>query len=317
MNKELIFIHSLFRAGSTYFFNVFRRNKRYWCYKEPLHEFVFLQRNNPLNLTKNQEFEKMKFLRHPNLEQPYFSELIKIWPKWKDFILEENIYANYFKSKNLNFDYWKILIKESKGIPVIQECRTSCRIGVIKKELGGLHIYLYRNPWDQWESHKIDPYFDIANQMMINGKQSPKMVSDFLKAINLKTCKDFNLINNFQFYKKKPLNEKNSYMIFYLLWCLSLKEAVCHADIFLNVDKLTASASYRNHIYTKLNKYNVKEITFEDCRMPKKIYSEEKKIFFNSLEDIIHSYLLKEHWPDKYINFLKNKQEFNILDEYN
>jgi len=43
-----IYIHSLFRAGSTYLFHVFRRSKAgYWCYQEPLHEVAFIAKHNP------------------------------------------------------------------------------------------------------------------------------------------------------------------------------------------------------------------------------------------------------------------------------
>jgi hypothetical protein len=41
MSAGPIFVHSLFRSGSTYLFEVFRRSPDgYWCYQEPLNEHL-------------------------------------------------------------------------------------------------------------------------------------------------------------------------------------------------------------------------------------------------------------------------------------
>ena len=70
-----VFIHSLWRAGSTYLFSVFRRsNAGYWCYQEPVHEIALLAKDNPENLL-SYNGEKMQALRHPPLAASYFLEL--------------------------------------------------------------------------------------------------------------------------------------------------------------------------------------------------------------------------------------------------
>ena len=69
-----VFIHSLFRAGSSYFLDVFRRSQRgYWCYYEPFHESIFeLARHS--ERMYDHSYEKQEFLRHPKTRRPYFFE---------------------------------------------------------------------------------------------------------------------------------------------------------------------------------------------------------------------------------------------------
>ena len=66
---EPVFIHSLFRAGSTYLFNCFRRSPfGYWCYQEPLNEYLVNAVNMPGKLLELHE-ENATHLRHPKLER--------------------------------------------------------------------------------------------------------------------------------------------------------------------------------------------------------------------------------------------------------
>ncbi len=73
-----IFIHSLFRTGSTYLFHVFRRCVgHYWCYQEPLHEVIRYAATAPEHLLQLNA-ESGSRLRHPVLERPYFWEFFQI-----------------------------------------------------------------------------------------------------------------------------------------------------------------------------------------------------------------------------------------------
>ena len=71
MNNSPIFIHSLFRSGSTYLFNVFRRTGNYWCYQEPENEWLLELDNKPealLAVTTNNGGN----IHHPDIGKPYF-----------------------------------------------------------------------------------------------------------------------------------------------------------------------------------------------------------------------------------------------------
>ncbi|MGC2164756.1 MAG: hypothetical protein WA632_01940, partial [Gallionella sp.] len=154
-----IFIHSFFRAGSTYLFNVFRRSDHgYWCYQEPEHEMLS-------HLNDNAD-ELLKFgvditcdLRHPTLIEPYFWEFCQIKDSLTGLFKKSFSYDNYFENptKPLPEDqrkYFETLISAAKGRPVLQFCRSAGRIGAINNSFGGIHIHLWRDPRNQWWSFK-------------------------------------------------------------------------------------------------------------------------------------------------------------------
>ncbi|MBV8801945.1 MAG: hypothetical protein JO131_03075, partial [Gammaproteobacteria bacterium] len=277
--QTVIFIHSLFRSGSTYFFNVFRRaNTGYWCYQEPLHEMIFLSKD--VNNTFLNIHDKVaKQLRHPLLDKPYYQELCEIRESWKEILLKESIYDHYFvtSDEDKSIPYFKVLIKAAKGIPVIQECRTSSRIGNLKNTLAGIHLYLWRNPWDQWWSYQINDYFNAINMLIINAKQHPKEIAIFRDKIQFTYFESADIYEQVVHFKSIPVNSGISYQAFYLLWCLGLREALKHADLMVNIDKLSYDMEYRFSILKKFYSLGLHKCDFADCVIPQAFYTPKDK----------------------------------------
>lgn len=293
-NKNLVFIHSLFRAGSTYLFYVFRRSKAgYRCYQEPLHEISFYAKQN-YELLLKEHSEQAVMLRHPRLEKPYFFELYEVAEKCLPNLRPEAIYDAYFTTDGANFgiDFWASLINESPSKPIIQECRTSSRLGSIKASLGGYHIYLWRNPWDQWWSHKVTDYFDAANQMIINSPNHPDVIARLRREIAFTPCEIDDIGDRFDWFKKHKLAPQHSYLVLYILWFLALKEGHSKADILLNVDRLSDSSEYRRQIIGEFANKDITSIDFSDCSIPQASYIEEDRTFFKRIEDQAHGMLL-------------------------
>lgn len=307
MNKQPIFIHSLFRAGSTYLFQVFRRASGCWSYQEPLHEIAYFSRHRPTLLNVDHGESKTVLLRHPKLEEGYFRELLDVWPSWRETITPGAIYNSYFNPPlaDIGIAYWQSLIDASKGRPVFQECRTSGRIGAIKAALGGYHIYLWRNPWDQWWSYKVTPYFDTANQLIIRAPNAPGPVILLRKELGLQDDMPEDLFEALAHYSRRPLTSEQSYLIFYLLWCLGLREGLAHADTLLNIDRLSDSSVYREEIQVALQQAGIPDIDFSDCRVPQGLYLEQDRAFFEPLEDRVHQWLLAGGWAPQQIEQLQ------------
>jgi hypothetical protein len=302
MKKIPIFLHSLFRTGSTYIFNVFRRSQEaYWCYQEPLHEVVFLSRENPSLLEVDQGLDLVTLLRHPPIEEIYFKELIEVWPAWKDNISAGMIYNDYFAptDKGFNKAYWQSLIDAAPSQPVFQECRTSGRISAMKKFVGGVHLYLWRNPWDQWWSYKIDPYyFDATSRMFIHSHNAPKPAKLLVASLGLTSFSGLpeNIPEAFNYYRERPLSSAQSYQIFYMLWCLALREGLKNADQLLNIDQLSDSSVYRTQAIVDLQQQGIIGIDFSDCVIPQGIYSETERSWFTAQEAKVNACLLEGGW---------------------
>jgi len=302
MNQSPIFIHSLFRAGSTYLFSTFRRSAAgYWCYQEPLHELAFFCRENPSGLNEDHGDEKALLLRHPKINGSYFKELQEVWPVWKDVINEQIIYDAYFSGEDeeIGVSYWRALAVAAHSRPVFQECRTSGRIGAIKSQIGGYHIYLWRNPWDQWWSYKVTPYFDAANQLIIRARNAPEPVRLMMADLVLPAYRESDLAGAFAFYGLRPLDSERSYLIFYMLWCLGLKEGTTQADLLLSIDRLSDSIDYRAEVRARLRDVGIDGIDFSDCRIPQGRYLKQEQDFFAPLEERVHEWLKEGGWTQE------------------
>lgn len=298
MNNSSIFIHSLFRSGSTYLFKVFRRNStKYWCYQEALHEFVAANRNNPDSLLKIGSDDVKKY-RHPPLDSAYWSELAAVWPAWKEIIRDDFIYEDYFAKGNeeAGGEYWACLSSAAKCRPVFQECRTAGRIAALKTQLGGFHVYLWRNPWDQWWSYKVTPYFDVANLLIIHARRAPASIRQMRKELALPEFAGNDLSGALSFYSAQPITSEQSYLIFYLLWCLAIREGVAHADMLISIDQLSDSEEYRRDVVSQLNEAGIDGIDFSDCQVPQARYLARDIKFFERLERRAHLWLEEDDW---------------------
>ena len=153
-----LFIHSLFRSGSTYFLSKFSSLEGVTCVNEAIHEQLLGVREDPGQLLRSQESDKREFLRHP-ADSTYFSTLSDSWSAWKDSFSDETIYKGFFLSSPPNDSSTKLasgvplynaIIHQSSQQCIFGETRSAGRLAAIKEHCGGRHFYLYRNPWDQW-----------------------------------------------------------------------------------------------------------------------------------------------------------------------
>ncbi|MEB3269953.1 MAG: hypothetical protein VKJ09_15540, partial [Leptolyngbya sp.] len=74
MAESPVFVHSLFRSGSTYIYNAFQKVETpasFFCFQEPLNELVVAMRDAPERLEKGQEGEgeTQRKLRHPPMKR--------------------------------------------------------------------------------------------------------------------------------------------------------------------------------------------------------------------------------------------------------
>lgn len=301
-----VFIHSLFRAGSTYIFNTFRRSAAgYWCYQEPLHEISLYARENREILLR-EDASKMAMLRHPRLAAPYFQELHEVADRCLGALKKSDVYDAYFAlgGEQFGLEFWKSLIAESRGQPVIQECRTSCRIGAIKEGLGGLHIYLWRNPWDQWWSYKVADYFDATSQLFLNAPHHPEVIARLRQEIGFCSFESEDLPAQMDRFLKTPLPPEHSYLVFYVLWLLALKEGVAHADLLLNIDRLSDDMEYREVTIGKMAAHGICGVDFSDCVSPQTVYGADDRDYFERIEDKAHGLLLLSGMTQRELNDL-------------
>lgn len=293
-----VFIHSLFRSGSTYVFNVFRTSgKGFWCYQEPLHETVLTHKSNPKRLIEEDD-SLLAALRHPDMSAPHFQEIYEVAEICLPNLSANMCYSGYFTENSVNSGapYLSSLIGSAKGRPLIEECRTASRIGVLKSLLGGTHIYLWRNPWDQWWSYKTLQYFAHANQVILDSSEGPAPIKLLKDAISFVPSGKESITEQFEYFYQRPLPARESYLVFYVLWCIALKEGKTYADILLNIDSLSESVTYRQCILEQLQQHQIFDLDFSDCRSPSTVFDKSEIRFFEEIEMHASEILLAGGW---------------------
>ena len=178
-----IFIHSLFRAGSTYLFNAFCRSDRdYWCYQEPANELL-RHLNDDADEILQTGSETSCGLRHPELKKPYFWEFHQVKDSLMGLFQKSFSYDDLFVDASSGLSdaevrYYWALITNAKGRPVLQFCRSTGRIGALKDTFSGRHIHLWRSPHNQWWSYKVNDYFDSAVLLIYNAHCLPPVLEE-------------------------------------------------------------------------------------------------------------------------------------------
>jgi hypothetical protein len=293
VDNSPVFIHSLFRPGSTYFFNVFRRSPAgYFCFQEALHPVVFFLKDRPQDLLKFHT-STYELMRHPNLDKPVFYEVASVSSAWKEKITYSAIFDGYFGSDQADtgVEFFRAILDEVKdGRPVFEECRTAGRIGLLKEKLKGVHIYLWRNPWDQWWSYKTIDHLDYQNREIINAPNTLNAITKLRSQLSFQEAYTDAVLQ----VQDGVLTAEESYLTYYLLWCLGLHEGIKHAHLLINIDKLTESEMYREQILASLAENGVHGIDFSDCQSPQGDYFNEDMNFFSPLEDRVHEWLIED-----------------------
>ncbi|TIU89563.1 MAG: hypothetical protein E5W03_03640, partial [Mesorhizobium sp.] len=289
--RDPFFIHSLHRSGSTYLFNALRRvtldgQPRYTCFQEPIHELVLDARHNPDVLLTVKGSGSFQQLRHPQLEKPYFQELHDIHSAWKDVISPEIIYSGYFATAagGATSAYLRSIIEAAPSRPIIQECRTPLRIAFLKEQLGGSHVFLWRNPWDQWWSLKATDYFDTAHQLILNAPTPPRVISALRDYIGFELCEGLSIHEQFLFYGLRRPSAESSYLTYFTLYMLSMLEAGRVADFSINIDQLSSNSDYREKILEKFESHRIQGMDFSDCHVAQAPYDKRDAAFFEPLE---------------------------------
>jgi hypothetical protein len=318
-----IFIHSLFRSGSTYLVEVFRRSPaNYWCYQEPLHE-IFLSQDLSKDFLLQEDNKKASYLRHPALSRPYFYEFSFVVNEIKRLFRKSFPYDLYFLSKLDDCielkAYLNLLLQNAPATPVLQCCRSIGRMEALKQEVGGIHIFLWRNPWDQWWSYKTDFYFDRANILIANALTAPDFIKRLRFDINLPEFHSDNLYDEILFAEAHRLTSDASYMLFYALWCHAFIVAKPLCDLDINIDMLAVSMEYRDSIVKRLTELGISNLDFSDCKVPISTHSTDDKAFFDSIEERIHGLLQDSGISSKQIDemlTMRHSHTVSFSDEH-
>lgn len=276
-----IFIHALFRTGSTYVWNKFRQFPNYVCYYEPFHHLLGGITPNNAKDTLTLDF---KAAGHPELDKYYLYEYVTC--------LRESTPGVPFFRKEFSFDWFCLsagetnpyqkkyvdflILAAGKKIPLFQFNRTALRSGWFKSFYpGSMNVYLYRNPRDQWQSYRAieartsyDRFF-VMDLIALSKNRESTLIRPLAHVIPLLKFNSAAYADEELFYRtlSQAYGEKEKYFIFYYLWLLSMLENALHVDMLWDINALASDKTYRKKIQQWLVDKNIDPIDFDDCHI--------------------------------------------------
>jgi len=269
-----VFIHSLWRTGSTYIWNKFRESGGFYTYYEPFNEQYLW------NTRENFETEfgggKAAEMSHPELSNNYAHEFpiysnggVPLFRKsfsYDDYCLEAGQDAPHLER------YVGMLARYAPRRPVFQFCRSTLRAGWLRDKFNSVNIYILRSPRDQWESYLSfkSNYFNIASFIIAGKNGSSRLIAPLTDSVHIPYFDDDDLGREYAFYSEvtggRTLPEQ--YFVFYYMWLVSLLCALPVCNIVMDMDLVSEDGSAKRAVEGVLKRHSL-EMTLDDCRIKK------------------------------------------------
>lgn len=269
-----IFIHSLWRTGSTYIWSKFRQNKNCYCYYEPFNELLLNSQRSALDTLFCNVAERMS---HSMLEKEYFYESPLLKEGGNAFFRKSFPYDDYCLSEDQQHPKLKRYIKylvdhaySKNRTPVMQFCRSSLRAKWLKKNFKSVNIYLLRFPRAQWKSYlsASEKYFDPATFLIAGKNRFSNLIKPLLDVVAVPYFDNDDIVKELKFYSDKlgEYSLQERYFVFYYIWLVSLLEVIPLCDLIIDMDLMSQSSNIRNDVEDFLKKYSI-TVDFHDCNI--------------------------------------------------
>ena len=331
--SEPIFIHSLFRAGSTYVYNTFKKTGRFHVYHEPMHEVIS---SIPASWDEiNARTERLKTtLRHDFLAGGYFDEFSHLLPAIKKLFDPRFSFDYYFMERSDDAsglkDYIDLLVNGATKRPVLQCTRTSGRIAWLRETYPkASHIFLLRNPWDQWYSYKVDSYIAVTPRVIFSQTNIPKILGAVLEASGVPSLVGRDLQEKVLYAFRHPIAPDQDYFLFFGLWTYSFVCGKRDCDVVIDMDQLSAFDEYRIHCLAELSKIGIESIEFSDVNLHRTFFESRERERFLLIEkqvleiyrqhgislESVHDYLEKEGRKSFHHNYELDSRTSGFLED--
>jgi hypothetical protein len=279
MQRPPVFLHGGWRCGSTYVWNKFRVQEDVLAFYEPFSEKLARCTAAAISGDTQHAWDS----RHPHLAAPYFAEYLPLIVGSGVARYEDRFaVGRYFVPTQQPLDeaaYLASLLRLAETADkqaVLGFSRSLGRVGAIKRLFGGRHVVLIRDPVQQWlsaRSHRVQhgsPYFEIGHLMIL--ALAPRLsvagrIAHWLKIPHLRFGSfghQYRLLRR----RFEPLDDELSYRAFLAVYMLSYMRALRHADVVIDMDRLSRLRPYARTMSAELLHATGVDLDFADCTLP-------------------------------------------------
>ena len=274
-----IFIHSLFRSASTYFFHEFRGIETFCCYEEPFNESLAAL-NHSWRHYRLLESPNAPGLRHPRLDRPYFYEYWQAREHLQGLFRASFAYDHYFARDGElpapQKAWLSAIIAHAPARPVLQFCRSSGRVAALRSLFGGKHLHLWREPRVQWWSYKTADYFDSVSRRIYRSAHLPEALRALRRMAHLPRSR---------YRHPQP---RGNYLSFYGLWLDAWLRLSAHSDLSINVDRIAVFPAENSECARRLSELVGCSIDLAGIRTSGMVFAAAEEPFYAEVEGTVH-----------------------------
>lgn len=302
MAQGAIYLHSSWRAASTYVWAKFRQRPDAYCYFEPLNEHLATATPEFID-----SFRPWINAHHPKLDAPYLEEFRPLicpgggvagFPRHLTFgryCAVDNAVLPELKS------YLDMLGRHADRFgrrPVYGCVRTDLRVGWFRANTAGTHIFVRRDPRRQFvsllnQAKQGNSYFLLCCLVILAHNLDEPAFAPLFSVLDMPALMKSHGVRELarrRFAHDAPLREL--YVIFYFMRLLARQLGEARCDLAIDVDRLSLDSSYRHETEVRVDDLTGMAISFADCQVER--YEAQLRwsaAFFEELEREIETLL--------------------------
>jgi hypothetical protein len=295
-NFDPVFVHASARGGSTYFFNVLRRNKSFLCFSSAIIDGKKdIARNYPppKPIIRRKEFD----INHHFLERPDFYEFIEAWDAVMHLCPDFPTFPDYLPQNGVLSSDLRVFIgaliehaRSQNRRPILCETNSRGRVGALRDAFGGFHIAQHRDPLSQFGSFiraVIEGGFwgflsHPATELGVCGTHPLyAVVPAAWRVPNLPWVADTRArrwASDAQYIaligSPEPDTIEKVFRWHLFSWTLSNLAAIAYSDLAVDMDRIHDDATYRSSIVDNLAAIGV-PVDFKDLKKFDRYYQFE------------------------------------------
>ena len=274
-----VFLHGLWRSGSTYVWSRFRAAEATTCYYEPLHDGL---RRLTLERIRRDTPDTVQNNHHPAMAQPYFAEFAPLVEGRgvrgyrRRFAYDDFAPARDRADPPLDA-YVQGLIDHARGqnrSAVLGFNRTGLRVGWLSDRFDACNIHIDRDPIDIFASYLSQLqagnfYYFVKWMQIIAGNASyplfGRALSKFRAANGLQSL----LLGPKKYYRSvaDTASMDTLYAITFLAWAVCALHALEHTDLIIDI-ALSDRPDYGQEIAASVRELTGLEVSFEEMHAP-------------------------------------------------
>ncbi len=274
-----VFLHGLWRSGSTYIWSRFRVAEGSLCYYEPLHDGL---RRLTIERIRRDTPDAIQSNRHPAMAQPYFAEFAPLVAGRgvrgyrRRFAYDDFAPARDRADPPLEA-YVRGLVDHARGqdrSPVLGFNRTGLRIGWLAERFDACNIHIDRDPIDIFSSYLSQLqagnfYYFVKWMQIIAGNSSYAPFGRALSKFRAANLAQSLFLGPKKYYRgvADAASMDTLYSITFLAWAVCALHALEHSDLVIDIARADRPG-YGAEIAAIVREQTGLDVSFDEMHAP-------------------------------------------------